>query len=178
MIAMNKIPMDQCVKGRVYKLQCRNLPYGVYDGEEGFIGIRQKFGQFYLFTEYHWDRGAPFGTVSGQEDLGIDVPASILIGENLGTYDHNTKRPLNYVDGLKSPRQIKSPGWWVYTDTNEPAPQEVKPIEDENKALFDFLKQVEVSRDGDGRWEQIRLRYEAGDPWAQLYGDPPDDDDL
>ena len=49
--------MEQCVKGRVYKLWCRNLSIGVYDGKEGFIGIRTKFGSRYLDTEYHWDQG-------------------------------------------------------------------------------------------------------------------------
>lgn len=43
---------DELAKGGVYKLQSRNLTVGVYDGNEGFIGIREKFGDEYLFTEY------------------------------------------------------------------------------------------------------------------------------
>ena len=47
----------------LYKLNSRNLDYGVYDdAQKGFIGIRTKFGSRYLFTEYHWDTGSPFGT--------------------------------------------------------------------------------------------------------------------
>jgi hypothetical protein len=39
-------------KGVVYEIRCRNLLYGVFDGNRGFIGIREKFGYRYLFTEY------------------------------------------------------------------------------------------------------------------------------
>ena len=73
------IPIKDCIKGRVYQIRCRNLRYGVYDGNSGFIGIREKFGVRYLFTEYHWDIGAPHGTVSDQIDTGIDVPAGIVL---------------------------------------------------------------------------------------------------
>src|SRR4051812_37827600 len=156
---MNKIPMSECIKGRVYKINCRNLPYGVYDGSEGFIGIREKFGSFYLFTEYHYDHGAPFGTVSGHADLGIDIPVDIQIKEHLDTYDIITNRHVEYVNGISNPLGITNvPGWWVYVDTKESCPKEVKPTAAENKALFDFLKQVEVDRDGDVRWKRIRER--------------------
>lgn len=39
-------------KGGVYEVRSRNLVVAAYDGEEGFIGIREKFGDEYLFTEY------------------------------------------------------------------------------------------------------------------------------
>jgi len=75
------IPIKECIKGRVYKIRCRNLRYGVYNGDGGFIGIRTKFGSRYLFTEYHWDTGAPFGTVRDQIDIGIDVPTEIILND-------------------------------------------------------------------------------------------------
>jgi hypothetical protein len=43
---------DQLERGAVYEVRSRNLIAGVYDGEQGFIGIREKFGDEYLFTEY------------------------------------------------------------------------------------------------------------------------------
>ena len=89
---MGKIPIAECTPGRVYQIQSRNLTFGVYDGNEGFIGIREKFGHRYLFTEYHWDQGPPYGTVSGQKDLGIDLPADISPKESLGTVDKETRR--------------------------------------------------------------------------------------
>lgn len=42
---------------------------GDYGGNEGFIGISDKFGRRYLFTEYHWDQGPPFGTALPLDEL-------------------------------------------------------------------------------------------------------------
>lgn len=66
---LDLIPMRDCIKGRVYKLLCRNLSFGMYDGDGGFRGIRSKFGELYLFTEYHYDNG--YGTVRAMLDTGI-----------------------------------------------------------------------------------------------------------
>ena len=66
----DRIPMTECKHRGVYKINCRNLIYGAYDSErQGFIGIREKFGSEYLFTEYHWDAGPPFGTVNPMKYL-------------------------------------------------------------------------------------------------------------
>ena len=73
----NRVPMDKCVKNRLYKLCCRNLGYGVYNGDSGFVGLREKFDNVYLFTEYHWDIGAPYGTVEGVLDLGVDFDGEV-----------------------------------------------------------------------------------------------------
>ena len=92
----DKIPLEQCVRGRVYEIRSRNLAVGVYDGKCGFIGIRTKFGSRYLFTEYHWDQGSPHGTVSRQRDLGYSVPDGVEPSETTGTgtYDGTTGRSL------------------------------------------------------------------------------------
>jgi hypothetical protein len=64
------IPMDQCKHGGLYRISSRNLDLGVYNSNsQGFVGIREKFGYNYLFTEYHWDTGPPFGTVHPKEFL-------------------------------------------------------------------------------------------------------------
>jgi len=80
-----RVPMVDCIKGRLYHIGCRNMDYGVYDGKEGFIGIREKFGHEFLFTEYHFDQGAPFGTVHTVIDTEIDIPEGI----ELKTLVHN-----------------------------------------------------------------------------------------
>ena len=49
------IPLNECKKGFLYEIHSRNLDFGVFDGNDGFIGIREKFGKRYLFTEYHWE---------------------------------------------------------------------------------------------------------------------------
>lgn len=74
---VDRIPMSQCIPRRLYKIGSRNLSFGVYDGNEGFIGIREKWTSKYLFTEYHWDQGPPFGTVHTVIDTGIDLPEDI-----------------------------------------------------------------------------------------------------
>lgn len=56
------IPKDECQRGWLYDIRSRNLALGVYDGKGGFVGIREKFGSEYLFTEYHWDNPS-FATV-------------------------------------------------------------------------------------------------------------------
>lgn len=57
------IPIDQCLHGHLYALDSRNLSCGVYCSDtNGFIGIREKYGELYLFEEFHWDTGPPHGT--------------------------------------------------------------------------------------------------------------------
>jgi hypothetical protein len=63
------ISIEDCKKGYLYLINSRNLDLAVYDGDGGFIGIREKFGQRFLFTEFHWDTGEPYGTVRPQEEL-------------------------------------------------------------------------------------------------------------
>lgn len=69
-------PASALVKGRVYRLDCRNLAIGVFDGEDGFIGIRTKFANRFLDLEHHWDRGM-HGTVANAIDMGITLPEDI-----------------------------------------------------------------------------------------------------
>ncbi|HYM79098.1 MAG TPA: hypothetical protein VE377_24195 [Candidatus Dormibacteraeota bacterium] len=49
------IPVNELVKGKVYRLNSRGLSCGVWNGEEGFVGIRTKFGNRFLDKEIHWD---------------------------------------------------------------------------------------------------------------------------
>lgn len=65
-----KIPLSDCVRGNAYLIQSRNLILGVYDGRNGFVGIREKFGSEFLFTEYYNDGTNQLGTVTPFEDLG------------------------------------------------------------------------------------------------------------
>lgn len=125
-----RIPIGQCVKGRVYKLRSRNLAFGVYDGEGGFIGIRTKFNDRYLFTELHWD--CIIGTVRNQVDTGVDVPSDIEVKEDLGTIDRKTGRPVAYDMGNE----------WFFTDTGEYS-EDIHAATKHNKSLFRFLEKVE-----------------------------------
>lgn len=75
------IKLEDCKKGFLYKIFSRNLSHGVFDGSTGFIGIRNKFGCDYLFTEYHWDTGPPFGTVHPKIKI-CKIPDNILLIES------------------------------------------------------------------------------------------------
>jgi hypothetical protein len=37
--------------------------------QKGCMGKREKFGDWFLFTEFHWDTGAPFGTLRPMIEL-------------------------------------------------------------------------------------------------------------
>jgi hypothetical protein len=122
---------DKLVRGGLYTVTCRNLEVAVYDGGEGFIGIRDKVGARYLFTEYL--SRACGGTQLGSdtcrpEVLLMQVPNGIELRENLG----------------EACRECKKPVWW----TGPPAPAEwacqsgcknVMPEGLGNTPLFDFL---------------------------------------
>ncbi len=62
------LKIDDCIHGSLYKIDARNFSLGVYSKkEQGFIGIRYKFGSEFLALEFHFDTGAPFGTVKPLE---------------------------------------------------------------------------------------------------------------
>lgn len=70
--------------GGIYRITSRNLLVGAFDGDRGMIGLRHKFDERYLTTEYLADGGA-FGTVlAAHEQLG-QVPDDIPLKEVLGS---------------------------------------------------------------------------------------------
>ena len=49
--------------GYLYHIHARNAQYGIWiEKEQAFILPREKFGNVYLFMEYHYDMGEPYGT--------------------------------------------------------------------------------------------------------------------
>ena len=64
------IPIDKCKDGYLYIIKARNADLGVYvKKEKGFHISRFKFKCNYIFMEYHWDTGEPFGTVKPIKEL-------------------------------------------------------------------------------------------------------------
>lgn len=64
------IPIEECKDGWVYYIHARNAKVGIYDkNEKGFTISRHKFSDNYLFVEYHWDTGEPYGTVKPIKEL-------------------------------------------------------------------------------------------------------------
>jgi len=131
------IKVDGCVNGGLYRISSRNLGFGVYRSDvKGFIGIREKFDSKFLFTEYHWDNGPPFGTVHPKEFL-EDCPLADL-RESIGSFDSVTNREVAFdkpiADGGKG---------WYYLDTGE-ASQAIRPVSRGNQELFDWLSEKEA----------------------------------
>ena len=134
------ISLSECKKRRVYKLHSRNLLFGVFDGDTGFIGIRTKCGSRFLDTEYHWDTGPPFGTARPEMDTGIDIPEEIILNEyeNEGNpVDKNTGRNVCFDKPV-----AKGGKGWFFKDTGESSIN-ISPITYINKRLFEFLEKVE-----------------------------------
>ena len=87
---MNYIKIEDCIDHGLYQINSRNLTFGVYRAEcKGFTGIREKFGNQYLDTEFHFDTGSPFGTVTPQKYLELcpikDVSEGKLDGQMFKT---------------------------------------------------------------------------------------------
>lgn len=79
-MATDFIPMEQCENRALYRLRSRNLTLGVYVAHEhAFRGIRTKFRSRFVDKEYHYDDGAPFGTVRPLEKLNEDLPSEITL---------------------------------------------------------------------------------------------------
>lgn len=58
------IKMNKLIDGGLYRIDARNSEYGIWlYNQLGFIIRRQKFTNIFLFVEYHYDTGFPFGTV-------------------------------------------------------------------------------------------------------------------
>lgn len=60
-----RVPLEDIVIGRAYVIHARNGGVGVAVSEGGHRGYRlhrEKFGNHFLFIEYDWGEGPPFGT--------------------------------------------------------------------------------------------------------------------
>jgi hypothetical protein len=124
------IPLHACEKGRLYRVRARNFHKAVFNGKDGFIGIRKKFGHTYLFTEYHWDTGETYGTVKPVEALDFKMPEDIPVVEYLGTYDGDDEtRMLEFFPE----------NGWKYTDTGESLPNEKYAYSLNNTELLKWL---------------------------------------
>lgn len=131
--AVGYIDLAACKKGYLYRLLSRNLRCGVFDGKLGFIGIRTKFSDRFLFTEYHWDVGpANYGTAMPKEEI-CQLPDDILPVEDLGTIDELTRRPVAFDSPIKQGGR-----GWFFIDSNE-ADDCIRPITNKNVKLFQFL---------------------------------------
>lgn len=118
---------------RVYRLHCRNLLVGVYNGK-GFVGIRRKFDSRYLFEEYPVTlEGGPFQTVRRAEPLDVTVPDDMPLAEDLGTICCECETPATWTGP-------PSPAPWAC----ESGCDDVHPVSVANRALFELLDPIDA----------------------------------
>lgn len=142
------IRLEQLQRGRVYRLQSRNLQSGVWNGKDGFVGIRTKFGQRFLDVEIHWDLSETIGTARALEALGA-VPESISLDISLGTQCGNCHKLVTYVE--HHPEHKGGSGEWLHDDGSPnccPSVEKdktckVSPVMIPNDALFAELRKYD-----------------------------------
>lgn len=132
---MPDIAKADLIVGTVYRVKSRNLIVAVWTGD-GFIGIREKFNDEFLFKEYAYEDGPPYGTVHPVEDLGVTVD-SMPLTEHWGLICGNCRK------GAWKDREN-----WVYPDGNHCAggcgPEEQDIRWAMNQMLFDALLAIEL----------------------------------
>lgn len=165
-IKRDYIPIDQCVNRGVYRIHSRNLSVGVYCPEsQGFVGIREKFGTRYLFTEYHYDTGASFGTVFPKEQidyLPADIHCHELVPHEFGGHSFaidpatNAERPVvrHALAAGEEPHGTRHGFVDEWAGTGERLPEGVWTHVKQNQVLFDFLDAIEQ--------EELKTKKVAG----------------
>lgn len=128
---MDDIPLE---RGGIYEIRSRNLRVGVFDGEDGLIGIREKFGERYLFTEYRND--GPYGTVRAVIRRLGTVPEDVPLKDQLGSVCQTCRTPARWT-GPPGPAP-----WVCEGGCESPAPMAAR-----NQALFAILDEFERSTD-------------------------------
>jgi hypothetical protein len=95
------IPIDDCKDGWLYIIRARNSYLGVYKkDEEGFTIRRVKFTSVFLFIEYHWDTGEPYGTAKPLKEL-YQVPPEILNGPEEEILSYLEKKNEKYQEEIQ-----------------------------------------------------------------------------
>jgi hypothetical protein len=60
-----RIPRESIVPGRAYRIHARNGGIGIAEMDQerlGYVLHRVKFGSHFLFVEWDWEEGVPYGT--------------------------------------------------------------------------------------------------------------------
>ena len=124
----------------VYALRSRNLRVGAWDPDRlGFIGIREKFGHLYLFTEYHWEIGAPSGTAKPLR-LIWTVPDRVELRERTDVVCSDCGVPTQFRPDVPG---TYAPGRWFHVGDGSVLPADAAPVSGTYAPLFDFLTEVE-----------------------------------
>lgn len=137
---MDYLKLEDCVRGGVYRLACRRLLLGVFDGEAGFVGIRCKANDRFLFTEYHWDYDGPYGTVKPLELLGM-LSSDVETRVEAPHLCHGCGREVEFNRDFGVATPPGSP--WTHVEDGTPMESDEWPAHDVYRPLFDFLAKME-----------------------------------
>jgi hypothetical protein len=134
----------------VYRLRSRNLEFGVFNGANGFIGIRDKFNCRYLDTEYLADPPDFIGTARAIEQVGT-LSNTIALSESLGSQCSKCNLPVDYVAWAPGEVTNGYPRRWVHiaSDGTVMYPtvvHELSPSSVANDALFAALEIIEAAK--------------------------------
>ena len=125
MNATNRIPKSECKDRRLYYIDARHLYFGVFCAKTGgFLGLRDKFGELFVFQEFHWDNGAPHGTATPIEDSQMDLPPSI---------------------DLNAERTNAALFWWLFEQEQQRLADVAKKYSDESNELAFKIRQQRIA---------------------------------
>jgi len=143
------IHLADCKDRYLYKINSRNLSFGVFRAKsKGFLGLRTKFNSTFIFEEYHWDNGPPYGTVKPEECL-VELPTEIHLEVDLGTICYNCNKLCSYVLFPDGDREIKYEdgstqmvhGSWQHLEPT--SCNKIDPVSNNNKLLYNWLSEIE-----------------------------------
>ena len=127
------IPVYELAHGAVYRIHARNFSIGMWDqNAKGFIGVREKFGSRFLFTEYHWDIGGSVGTVKPVEML-IDRDFDYTVTADFGPVCEGHTMEVRYLDHISEWRHVKN--GMPFETCTAPSPYYIQ-----NQKLFEYLE--------------------------------------
>lgn len=151
------IPADQCKARQLYRVNTRNFgPVAVFNPEKNsFIGVRRKFGQRFLDTEYHF-HNEDYPTARPWEELAEALPSDIELRtifppacKNCEVSVEWEKGPFNDTAG-----KLHLGKWFHLAETACEAPS---PVSKSNRALFEWLMAMEVKYAPPG-WDQEKMK--------------------
>lgn len=132
---------SQLVHGGAYKIRSRNLSHGIWNEKtQGFVGIREKFGDLFLFTEYHHDTGGTVGTATPLAFIETCPITDLREYHSRCTNGRSTYFGAENEDGT---------GWRYHTDDDsrllkdKDAPGYCTTFAHTNKPLFEWLTELE-----------------------------------
>jgi hypothetical protein len=124
----------------IYEIRSRNLNCGVWTGE-GFIGIREKLGDKYLFQEFFYDGENPVGTAEPIRWLG-EIPADMEMTERYPTECEICGEACEYTPWAPGEVGNSYAGRWVCAVRNPD--HKPSPISRTYTPLFDLLQTYDV----------------------------------